>query len=98
MRESRTYGSVRAKAKWLSYSTIITAPAKVRREAPLTLPAETRRATPNVPVALPPTPMEQVDAESTSCMQQLRIKIFGMCHLEWITSRMSRPVGQSRQS
>ncbi len=23
MRESRTYGSVRAKAKWLSYSTII---------------------------------------------------------------------------
>lgn len=27
MRESRTYGSVRAKAEWLSYSTIILSPA-----------------------------------------------------------------------
>src|SRR5689334_16267124 len=26
MRESRTYGSVRAKAKWLSYSTILAQP------------------------------------------------------------------------
>jgi len=37
VRESRTLGSVRAKAEWLSYSTILTYLAAERNAAPLQL-------------------------------------------------------------
>jgi hypothetical protein len=66
MRESRTYGSVRAKAEWLSYSTIIPRSpdssgtgmetADVSNETPRSLPCTGWVMAPDPTSSMRPTP------------------------------------------